>query len=95
MSEDQSAWKHNTVQAGCLGRGRSLVSCLCREGLPGKQSPSSSRETNHSHFNIEESNSDTFPTQKESSAPLGLTWGGQTPLSTVPSALKNRRVFLG
>lgn len=71
------------------------MSCLCREGLPGEQSPSSSRETNHSHFNIEESNADTFPTQKESSASLGLTWGGQTPLSTVPSELKNCRVFPG
>lgn len=51
------------------------MSDFCREGLPGKQSTSSSRETNHSHFNIGERNSDTFPTQKESSASPGLTWG--------------------
>lgn len=38
------------------------MSCICREGLPGKQSTSVSKETNHSHFNIGERNSDTFPT---------------------------------
>lgn len=41
------------------------MSCLCWEGLPGKQPTSISRETNHSHFNIEERNSDTFPTKKK------------------------------
>lgn len=51
------------------------MSRICREGLPGKQSTSVSKETNHSHFNIGERNSDTFPTQKKSSASLGLTWG--------------------
>lgn len=51
------------------------MSRVCKEGLPGKQSSSSSRETNHSYFNIGERNSDTFLTQKEPSASLGLTWG--------------------
>lgn len=41
------------------------MSCICREGLPGKQSTSVSKETNHSHFNIGERNSDTFPTHKK------------------------------
>lgn len=60
---------------GHWGGGRSLMSWICREGLPGTQSASIGRETNHSHSNIGERNSDTFPTQKESSASLGLTWG--------------------